>query len=377
MANWLAGRHNLNRYRMPQQTKALFLTRKYPPSVGGMETYSRSLYEEMKGIDPQIDLLKPGSDILGRPSTWRMCKFLAGAAGRLLLRARDYDVVLLGDYAIASLAIIAKLVTFGRIRTVVSLHGNDLYFMRHRSVKAFAYRAVSWLVVRSKCLDAAIANSSAIKEEAASRGISNITIIPLATTIPNFLKRDHPISEGTFRLLFTGRLIRYKGLSWFLREVWPKLDERFELWVAGTVWDEPELSALKAAPRVKYLGAIPHEKLPELRATMVACIMPNIPPSATEQDEGFGLVALESPAVGTPIIASRCGGIPDAIADSVTGFLLPPLDSSQWADCLTNVAAWAQEERDEFATRARQFIMDNYNWNLVAQRTLKVLRPGP
>lgn len=359
---------------MPQQTKALFVTRKYPPSVGGMEIYSRSLYEELKGIDPQIELLKPGSAILGQPSAWQMCKFLAGAAGRLLLSARNYDALLLGDYAIASLAIVAKLATLGRIRTVVSLHGNDVYFMRQRSAKAFVYRAVSWLVVQSNCLDAAIANSTAIKEEAARHGIPSITVIPLATNIPERVERNDPVAGGKFRLLFTGRLVRCKGLSWFLREVWPKLDERFELSVAGTVWDQSELSAIHAAPRVKYLGVVPYEKLPELRATMVACIMPNIPPSATEQNEGFGLVALESPAVGTPIVASRCGGIPDAVVDSVTGFLLPPLDSSQWVDCLTNIAAWAQDERDEFATKAQQWIKDNYNWNLVARRTLKVLR---
>jgi glycosyltransferase involved in cell wall biosynthesis len=105
--------------------------------------------------------------------------------------------------------------------------------------------------------------------------------------------------------------------------------------------------------------------------------MPNIPPSATEQDEGFGLVALEAPAVGTPIVASHCGGIPDAIADGVTGFLLPPLDAGAWIDRLNKIASWSEADRRSFADGARKHLATHYNWQLVAARTLAVLKDEP
>lgn len=340
-----------------------------------METYSKCLFDALGQTDTQVDLHKPANDHLGRPTLRQITVFFFSTCWMLLLKARHYDAILLGDYAIASLGIVAKMATFGKVRTVVSLHGNDLYFMRKRSMLASAYRLISRVVVASHCLDAAIANSQAIRKEALLHSISPVFVVPLATQL-----QDAPPSNGQARelqLLFTGRLIRYKGLSWFVREVWPHLDQRYELLVAGQVWDEAEHAALLGQPRVRYLGTVPYEKLPALRSSVMACIMPNIPPTATEQDEGFGLVALEAPAVGTPIVASRCGGIPDAIADGITGFLLPPLDARAWIDQLNSIASWSEVQRQSFAVGAREHLAAHYNWRLVAARTLAVLRDEP
>src|SRR5688572_6931764 len=142
--------------------RTLFITRKYPPSIGGMETYSKFLYAAMQEQDPNVTLWKPRIDIHGRPSLLEMARFFLACCSRLLLTGHRYDAVLLGDYAIAGLAVVAKVASLGRTRTVVALHGNDLYFMRGRSLKARAYLALSWAVVRSGTLDAAVANSQAI-----------------------------------------------------------------------------------------------------------------------------------------------------------------------------------------------------------------------
>lgn len=352
--------------------RTLFITRKYPPSVGGMETYSRFLYEAMLARDAGVDLYKPRVDIHGRPSMWELARFLVGACWRLLKDGRRYQSVLLGDYAIASLAIVAKVVSLGRIRTVVSLHGNDLYFMRGQSLPACAYRAMSWCVTRSGALDAAVANSHAIRDEGARHGIAPISVIPLAT--PSVDASIDPQQARQPQLLFTGRLIAYKGLAWFMAAVWPHLDPRWELLVAGQVWEEAEEKAIRDQPRVRYLGTLPYSELPPLRASVMACIMPNLPARADRQDEGFGLVALEAPAVGTPMVASACGGIPDAIANGVTGFLLPPLDAEAWVRQLEAILQWSQTQRAQFAVQAVQHIRDHYNWPLVARRTLAVLR---
>jgi phosphatidylinositol alpha-1,6-mannosyltransferase len=50
--------------------------------------------------------------------------------------------------------------------------------------------------------------------------------------------------------------------------------------------------------------------------------------SQDERDhfEGFVLVFLEAGAYGLPVIGTRSGGIPDAVIDSETGYLLPPDD---------------------------------------------------
>ncbi|MCI0530097.1 MAG: glycosyltransferase family 4 protein [Nitrospira sp.] len=47
--------------------------------------------------------------------------------------------------------------------------------------------------------------------------------------------------------------------------------------------------------------------------------------------EGFGIVLLEAMAMGKPIVATTVGGIPEIVEDQVTGFLVPPRDSSALA----------------------------------------------
>lgn len=353
--------------------KILFITRKYPPSVGGMETYSKHLFEALRESGAEVDLYKPKSDLRGRPSVLQMVRFFYSACFFLILHGRKYDVVLLGDYAIAILGMVAKLASFGRLRTVVSLHGNDLYFMRAKTRLSSAYRSLSWLVTRGRTVDAAIANSRAIEAEARLHGIPVAAVVPLATPVVPESSAPTQSDSRKSHLLFTGRLIRYKGLAWFVQNVWPHLDNRYELLVAGQVWDQSEYEALRDIPRIHYLGTIDYQKLPALRASVLACIMPNIPPRENEQDEGFGLVALEAPAVGTPIVASACGGIPDAVANGITGFLLPPLDADAWSACLNGLLDWSESERISFASRAKQHIAEHYNWPLVAQRTLDVL----
>lgn len=351
--------------------RILFVTRKFPPSTGGMEVYSQQLHAALGTLPGvEVDLVKPGVGYRGRPSLLQMARFCLRATVVLLARARRYDAVLLGDFAIAALAVPAKIGSLGRARTVVALHGNDLYFMRGRRLLPALYRMLGRCVAASGTVDAAVANSDAIRQEAGRRGLrAPVTVVPLGTSLP--APPPAPTREPV--LLFAGRLIRYKGLAWFVREVWPHVDPRLVLHVAGPVWDPSELECLRDQPRIHYLGTLPPDALPALRAAAIACVMPNLPPGPHEQDEGFGLAALEGPAVGTPTLASSCGGLVDAVVEGVTGFLLPPRDPAAWIACINAVAGWDEPRRRAFGERARDHVGAHFNWTLTAERTLSVL----
>jgi D-inositol-3-phosphate glycosyltransferase len=54
-------------------------------------------------------------------------------------------------------------------------------------------------------------------------------------------------------------------------------------------------------------------------------------------NESFGLVALEAQAAGTPVVAAAVGGLTVAVADGISGLLVPGHDPGAWADALAAV----------------------------------------
>ena len=56
-------------------------------------------------------------------------------------------------------------------------------------------------------------------------------------------------------------------------------------------------------------------------------------------------MAAEAEACGLPVLASRIGGIPEAVAEGVTAALLPPGDAGAWADALVALAAEPERRR--------------------------------
>jgi phosphatidylinositol alpha-1,6-mannosyltransferase len=81
---------------------------------------------------------------------------------------------------------------------------------------------------------------------------------------------------------------------------------------------------LGLADRVSFPGRVPDEALREAYAAADLFVMPVH--SDGRDVEGFGMVFTEAAAYGTPSLATRHGGIPDAILEGVSGMLLDTAD---------------------------------------------------
>jgi glycosyltransferase involved in cell wall biosynthesis len=74
--------------------------------------------------------------------------------------------------------------------------------------------------------------------------------------------------------------------------------------------------------------------------------------------EGLGTSLLDAMAFGVPVVATAAGGIPEAVADGITGRLAPPRDPDALAAALLQAledparrAAWGRAGRQRFEER--------------------------
>lgn len=128
-------------------------------------------------------------------------------------------------------------------------------------------------------------------------------------------------------LLCLARLDERKGQDVLLRAMPLVLqavpDAR--LAIVGSGDDEARLrglaSELQLGSSVLFAGAVPNDEVLAWYRTATLYVMPNRT-TETGDTEGFGLVFLEAGACGMPVIGGRAGGVPDAIVEGETGFLV-------------------------------------------------------
>jgi glycosyltransferase involved in cell wall biosynthesis len=135
--------------------------------------------------------------------------------------------------------------------------------------------------------------------------------------------------------LYLGRLSPEKGVATAIA-AWHEGLPR--LVVAGDGPQGPKLRAV-AGGNVEFVGAVPPAKVPVLLSRARAVVAPST------CYEGAGKSVLEAYAAGVPVIASRIGGLTEAVEDGVTGFLVPPGDRTALTEAALRMSDDASCER--------------------------------
>lgn len=150
------------------------------------------------------------------------------------------------------------------------------------------------------------------------------------------LSADQPV------LIYVGRLELEKGVHLALRAL-KEQPIGTVLLIAGAGHYRSTLNDLAAqlglADRVRFLGFVGHQDLPDLLNAADIFVMPTL------CQEGLPLSLVEAMACGLPVVATAAGGIPAAVEDNITGILFPMGDVAALSERLRRLIEAPQVRR--------------------------------
>jgi glycosyltransferase involved in cell wall biosynthesis len=206
--------------------------------------------------------------------------------------------------------------------------------------------------------------SQASRAEVRARSPRALEIAHVGVGISETLFEQARCEQGY--VLFCGRLdIEHKGIDTLLDAFALLATEHptLTLRIAGGGKDAARVQTLVAErglqARVALLGRVPDDSFRRLYSGALVQLMPS-------RFEGFGLVAAEALAAGTPLVASTAGALPEVIADA--GVLVPPEDPRALAAAVS-VLLRRPEERLRLSALGRRRA-ERYRWQSAADAHL-------
>jgi len=342
--------------RYSKLKNVLIITRNLPPLIGGME---RLIWHIVDALHEHFRVIVIGPDGCSSflPNTLKvkeipfnpLWKFLIFSYiyARKLAKIYRPEIVFCGSGLTAPIGyFVAKLVNAQKI---VYLHGLDV------EASDFFYQRL-WPPF-FKRMNKILVNSNFTRNLVLSRGVpdKNIVILHPGVSLPNLDKKEE--ASNAFReryglvndpiMLYVGRITPRKGLSIFVEKILPEIAHKYKKAKLVVIGDEPKAALAKIGgelekirktlelkgleDRVLFLGSRPQDH-PELSEAYFAADVLVFPVQERPGDnEGFGMVAIEAAAHGTPTVAFKAGGVTDAVKDGVSGFLVETGDYTIFA----------------------------------------------
>jgi glycosyltransferase involved in cell wall biosynthesis len=352
----------------------------FPPHVGGMEFYVQFLCRQ---------LAQEGNDLTVFTSSDKGFSYWENVDGiricRLKISAKLYNTPIVTSLLTALLK--------EEKPDIIDAHQYPVYFsdmsalfssLRHvhlflhvhvipdrRSVfsgfvSSIYYRSLEELTLReSHCI---IAPSLAYKTILTRMGVnpSRIVVVPYGVDLKRF---SLAVKGDTFRkrfglgeakvVLTVGRLNYQKGFQYLLKAM-PKVLRQVpdaKLVIVGDGELLPYLRdfscSLGISDDVIFAGSLPQSRIVEAYASADMFVLPSL-------FESLGISMLEAQAMGKPVVGTRVGGLPEALAEDKSGILVEPKKPNDLAKAIVKLLR-DQNLAKSMGRYGREFVEDNYD----------------
>ncbi|MFJ8079368.1 glycogen synthase [Streptomyces sp. NPDC096205] len=372
------------------------LTREYPPDVyGGAGVHVEFLARELRPlVDLDVHCWGEGrTEEVTRHSSWSALDgandalrtfsvdlaMASALQGRELVHSHTWYANLAGH--------LAKML-YG-IPHVMTAHSLEPLRPWKAEQLGGGYALSSWAErTAAESADALIAVSGAMRQDILDcyPALDPDKVHVVHNGIDTTLYRPDPGTDALERLgldprrpyvLFVGRITRQKGVPHLLRAV-RDIDPAAQVVLCAGAPDTPEIDRefrelYEELSRVRdgvfwIPKMLPRPEVIQLLTHAVVFVCPSV-------YEPLGIVNLEAMACGTPVVASRVGGIPEVVADGETGLLVPVDDDFEagLTRALDSVLADPGGAR-RMGEAGRARAVGEFGWDAVARRTADLYR---
>jgi phosphatidylinositol alpha-1,6-mannosyltransferase len=376
-------------------SKILCITNDFGPRAGGIETFVIGLIERLphgsvivytsrqEGSEPfdKKWFTEFGVEVIRDRSRILLPSLRVGRKVRALVRNRGLTTVFFG--AAAPLGLLSQGLRRSGVQRIVALtHGHEVWWakvwpfswaMRRigNGVDNLTYLGNFTRTEISRALSQRAANSM----RKIAPGIDTDHFAPRADA--QSLRAELGLSENKV-IVSVGRLVHRKGQDTLIESM-PKIlmqiPDAHLLFIGEGPYKDylvKRAAELKVSHAITFIGRIQYADLPRYICVGDIFAMPSRSRLAGLEVEGLGIVYLEASACGLAVIGGKSGGAPDAVLEGETGFAVDGTSADSVAE-----AAVALLDNPELArqmgVRGRQWIIDEWRWEIWAQKFAQLL----
>lgn len=207
--------------------------------------------------------------------------------------------------------------------------------------------------------------------------IRNIEIIPVGLDTALFSKSKS--NNNAFRILYCGRLVKFKGSTLtidILLELLRRGYENINLVLIGEGELRKELEAKikkhKLEKFVSLKGNLIQKDIIKYLANSNVFLLPGTSDS-DGRCENQGLVIQEAQAMELPVVVSDVGGMKYGLIPNITGYVVKENDITGFADILENIIN-NPKKAAEMGKKGRVFVVENYDSNVLVNNLISIYK---
>jgi len=338
------------------------------PGTPKRETWEGIEILRTKYLPDSWELLKSQGG--GLPEVWRnnpkariqIVPFIIAFLFDVLLYTRDCDV-LHANWTLAG-AIVWMNYLLTKKPYLVTIQGSDIY----KATKLPFVTSITRISLGKAKKVLVLSQALADKVNSIGVSYSNIKIIPNGVDTGQFMSL--PYEERANNIIFVGSLIERKGIR-YLIQAFANIVQQFpdfHLVIMGEGVQRTECEELtrelELSENVYFTGPQTQKQVSEGMRTAKLFVLPSI-------EEGLGVVLLEALASGTPIVASKVGGIPDVVDDKV-GILISPGNPEELEKAILSILNLMPDDWNVLHQNARKRAEEVFDWARIAQRIVEL-----